>query len=170
MYTGRAISCYTINKLMLTKLACSISRAGHTTTLRYWDHTINRLGITEQKAKKMLPIVQWMFAHCATFSKSLNPRNIEKIVLDILVCIRFDPVWKQFLDICIRLRTHYPAGYQTGKPDSVHLLARDERSDIFQASLLFHALRLLLLLRLRKMLKHQLRLLLTLRKLPSNPY
>ena len=49
---------------------------------------------------------------------------------------------------------------------------RDERSHIFQTPtpLLFHALRLLLLLRLRKNLKHQLRLLFALRKLPSNSY
>jgi len=39
------------------------------------------------------------------FSKSLNPKNIEKNVLDIR----------------IRLQTHYPAGYPTGKPDSDHL-------------------------------------------------
>jgi len=31
------------------------------------------------------------------------------------------PVWKQFLDIRIRLQTHYPSGYPTGKPDSAHL-------------------------------------------------
>jgi len=31
------------------------------------------------------------------------------------------PVRRQFLDIRIRLQTHYPAGYPTGKPDSDHL-------------------------------------------------
>jgi len=31
------------------------------------------------------------------------------------------PVRKQFLDIRIRLQTHYPAGYPTGKPVSDHL-------------------------------------------------
>ena len=31
------------------------------------------------------------------------------------------PVSKQILDIRIRLQTHYPAGYPTGKPDSDHL-------------------------------------------------
>jgi len=31
------------------------------------------------------------------------------------------PVCKQFLDIRIRLQTHYPAGYPTDKPDSDHL-------------------------------------------------
>jgi len=31
------------------------------------------------------------------------------------------PAWKQFLDIRIRLQTHYPTGYPTGKPDSDHL-------------------------------------------------
>jgi len=30
-------------------------------------------------------------------------------------------VSKQFLDIRIRLQTHYPAGYPTGKTDSDHL-------------------------------------------------
>jgi len=28
------------------------------------------------------------------------------------------PVRRQFFDIRIRLQTHYPAGYPTGKPDS----------------------------------------------------
>jgi len=31
------------------------------------------------------------------------------------------PVWKQLLDILIRLQTHYPAGYPTGNPDSDNL-------------------------------------------------
>ena len=31
------------------------------------------------------------------------------------------PVWKQFLDICVRLQTHYPSACPTGKPDSDHL-------------------------------------------------
>jgi len=50
--------------------------------------------------------------------------------------------------------------------------ARDNGSLIFQTPtpLLLHALRLLLLLRLQKILKHQLRLLFTLRKLPPNSY
>ena len=52
------------------------------------------------------------------FSKSLNPRNIDKSVSDIR--IRF-PFLSFFLDILIRLQTHYPAGYPTGKPDSDHL-------------------------------------------------
>jgi len=30
-----------------------------------------------------------MIAQCATFSKSLNPQNIEKSVSDILICMRF---------------------------------------------------------------------------------
>ena len=55
---------------------------------------------------------------------------------------------------------------------SLNVCIRDERSHIFQTPhpLLLHALRLLLLLRLPKILKHQLRLLFTLRKLPSNSY
>jgi len=36
------------------------------------------------------------------------------------------PVWKQFLDILIRLQTHYPAGYPTGKLDSDHLCNKAE--------------------------------------------
>jgi len=51
----------------------------------------------------------------ATFSKSLNPRNIDKTVSDIRIRIRFP---HQFLYIRIRLQTHYPAGYPTGKPVS----------------------------------------------------
>jgi len=49
---------------------------------------------------------------------------------------------------------------------------RDEQSHIFQTPtpLLLLALRLLLLLPLRKTLKHQLRLLLTPRKIPSNSH
>jgi len=31
------------------------------------------------------------------------------------------PVRRQFLDIRIRLQTHYPAGYPTGQPDSDNL-------------------------------------------------
>jgi len=31
------------------------------------------------------------------------------------------PIWKQFLDIPIRLQTHYPAVYPTGKQNSDHL-------------------------------------------------
>jgi len=31
------------------------------------------------------------------------------------------PVRKQFLDIRIRLQTHYPAGFPTGKLDSDHV-------------------------------------------------
>jgi len=30
-----------------------------------------------------------MIVQCATFSKSVNPKNIDKSVLDIRICIRF---------------------------------------------------------------------------------
>jgi len=58
-----------------------------------------------------------MIVQCATFSKSLNSRNINKRVSDQYPV----PVSKQILDIRIRLQTHYPARYPTGKPDSDHL-------------------------------------------------
>jgi len=32
---------------------------------------------------------KWMIVQCATFSKTLNPRNIDKRVLDIRIRIRF---------------------------------------------------------------------------------
>ena len=48
---------------------------------------------------------KWMVVQCVTFSNSLNSRNIDKSVSDIL----------------IRLQTHYPVGYPTGTPDSDHL-------------------------------------------------
>jgi len=38
----------------------------------------------------------------------------------------------QFLDIPIRLQTHYPAGYPAGKPDSDHL------SNAYQAAVIQH--------------------------------
>jgi len=63
---------------------------------------------------------KWMIVQCATFFKSLNLWNIVKSGSDIRIRIRF-PFLKQFLDILIRLQTHYRAGYPTGKPDSDHL-------------------------------------------------
>jgi len=69
---------------MLTNLACSISRLrGNGVTLRYRDYTIDRLGVMAQQAEKML---LKMMNDCAMgnfFSKSLNPRNIDKSVSDI---------------------------------------------------------------------------------------
>jgi len=81
------------------------------------------------------------------------------------------------------LFSSYSASYRSkSRPNGVNVVVfmyeirtytRDKRSHIFQASmtpLLLHALRLLLLLQLRKFFKHQLRLQLTLQKLPSNSY
>ena len=59
-----------------------------------------------------------MIVQNATFSKSLNPRNIDKSVSDIRIRFPFD---SSFLDIRNRLQTHYPAGYPSGKPDNDHL-------------------------------------------------
>jgi len=61
-----------------------------------------------------------MIAQCATFSKSPNPRNIDKSVSDIRIRIRFR-FESSFLDILIRLQTHYLSEYPAGKPDSDHL-------------------------------------------------
>jgi len=61
-----------------------------------------------------------MIVQSAAFSKTVNPRNIDKSVSDNRILPV--PVWKQFLDIRIRFQTHYPAGYPpTVKPDSDHL-------------------------------------------------
>ena len=46
------------------------------------------------------------------------------------------PVRRQFLDIRIRLQTHYPARYATGKPDSDHLCC----SQPFQACVLINCI------------------------------
>jgi len=59
-----------------------------------------------------------MIVLCATLSKSLNPRNIDKSVSDIRIRL---PVESNFWIIGIWLQTHYPAGYPTGKPHSDHL-------------------------------------------------
>ena len=116
MSTVIALSCHTRNRFMLTNLACPISR------LRgEWDYiTVQRLHHRQtgnrgtEGWKDASEDNKWMI------SKSLNPRNIDKSV-----CGYPDPypvpIWKQFLDIRIRLHTHYPAGYPTGKPDNDHL-------------------------------------------------
>ena len=123
MYTERALSCHIRNRFILTNLPCSISRLrGDGITLRYRDDTLDRLGIMAQKAERCF-WRWWMnkcnvqlfwkklqLMQCASFSKSLNPRNINKTVSD-----------KTFLDIRIRLQTHYPSGYPSGKRDSDHL-------------------------------------------------
>jgi len=53
-------------------------------TLRFRDYTLDRLGVMTQKAEKMLLKIM-----NATFSKSLNPRNIDKSLSDIRIRIRF---------------------------------------------------------------------------------
>jgi len=58
-----------------------------------------------------------VIVQCATFYKSLNPRNINKSVSDIRIRIRF-PFQSRFW---ISVSGYYPAGYPTGKPDSDHL-------------------------------------------------
>ena len=73
-----------------------------------------------QKAEKMLLkiINEWL----------CNVQLFPKVwILEILIkAFRIPdpyaiPVWNQFLDILIRLETHCPAGYPTGKPSSDHL-------------------------------------------------
>jgi len=49
---------------------------------------------------------EWMIMQCATFSKSLNPRNIDKKHFGYPDLV---PIWKPFVDMRIRLQTHYPA-------------------------------------------------------------
>jgi len=53
------------------------------------------------------------------FSKSLNPRNMDKSFSDIRIRIRI--TFESSLDIRIRLQTDYLARYPTGKLDSDHL-------------------------------------------------
>jgi len=115
MYTGRTLPCHTKNRF---KLGVQISRQGNGMALRYRDYTIDRLGVMEQKAEKMLLkiINEWL----------CNVQLFPKVWILEISRKRFGypgpvPVSKQFLDIRIRLQTHYPAGYPTGKPDSDHL-------------------------------------------------
>jgi len=76
------------NRLMLTNLPCSISRAWDYATVPWlrqrqtWSHGTKGW-------KDACEDNKWMNVECATFSKSVNPQNIEKSVSDILVCIRF---------------------------------------------------------------------------------
>jgi len=64
---------------------------GNGITLRYCDYTTGRLGVMAKRAEKMLMIdyKKRMIMQCATSSKNLNPRNIEKSVSDIRIRIRF---------------------------------------------------------------------------------
>ena len=58
-------------------------------TLRFRDYTIDRLGVMAQKAENASEDNKWMIVQCATFSKSLNPWNINKSVSEIRIRIRF---------------------------------------------------------------------------------
>jgi len=121
MYTERAVSCYSSNRFMLTNLlACSISRAcdihcgtGITpyTVLESWH-----------KAEKILLEVlnEWL---CDVADVELFPRvrvlEISRKAFRISVS---GSHFKLLFDIFIRLQTHYPGGYPTGKRDSDNLL------------------------------------------------
>ena len=62
---------------------------------------------------------KWMIVQCPTFPKVwILKISIKSFGYPHPYPV---PIWKQFLDIRIRLQTHYPAGYPTGKPDSDHL-------------------------------------------------
>ena len=92
LYTERALSWLTRNRFVPTNLACPISRLkGDEITLWYREYTIDRLGVMAHMAEKMLlnEDNKWMIVQCATFSKSLNPRNVNKSVSDIRIRIRF---------------------------------------------------------------------------------
>jgi len=121
MYTERALSWHTRNRFMLSNLACPITRLrggmrlGYTTVQRLhhrqtWSHGT--------EGWMLVKIINEWLCDLQLFSKVW--------ILEILIkAIRIpDPypvhVWKQFLDIRIWLQTHYPAGYSTGKPDSVY--------------------------------------------------
>jgi len=81
----------------------------------------------------------------AIFSKSPNPRNIDKNVSDIRIRFRFpfeSSFWKS-LSCC---KPILPAGYPTGNPDSDHLWWStgwphqqvDRRVSLGQLHLIFH--------------------------------
>jgi len=63
MYSERALSCFTSNRLMLTNLVCSISRAwDYSTVLRLLHRQTWINGFMAQKAEKMLPKIlnKWL--------------------------------------------------------------------------------------------------------------
>ena len=97
------------------------------------------------------------YSRCFRCHVSINLLWFRKILIVLFVT-------KQYQPFCVRT-----GGDALMKLPCYGLLpSRDERSHIFQTPtpVLLHALRLLL--RLQKFLKHQLRLLLTLWKVPSN--
>jgi len=62
-----------------------------------------------------------MIVQCATFSKRLNPRYVDKSVSDILIRIRFPFEINFWISVCGCKLPVLPAGYPTGKPDSDYL-------------------------------------------------
>jgi len=74
---------------MLTNLACPISRLRwEWDSLRYRNYTIGRLGVMAQKAEyDGSEDNHWIIVEI--LPKSLNSRNIDKRVSDILIRIRF---------------------------------------------------------------------------------
>ena len=103
---------YTSNRLMLTNLACPW---GYTTVQRLHHRQTRSLGTKGWKDASECN--NWMIAQCATFYKKIWILEWREK--------RFGypfpypvPIWKQFLDIPIRLQTHYPAVYPTGKQNS----------------------------------------------------
>ena len=92
-------------------------------TLRYRDYTIDRLDVMAQKAENtLLKIINEWLCNAQLFPNVWSSKYRVK---------RFRylgpypvPIRKQFLDICIRLQTHYRGRYPTGKPDTDHLWHR----------------------------------------------
>ena len=116
---------------MLTNLACPSSRYRGE-----WDYTtVHRSHQRQTRShgtdgwKDASENNKWIIVQCATFSRSLNPRIIDKSVSDIRIRILF-PFESSFCHIRIRLQTHYLAGYPTGKPDSDHLWYLQRKHDL----------------------------------------
>ena len=89
-----ALSCHTRKRFMLTNLACPISRLTggmglihYGTEIRLHHRQTGRHGT--EGWKDASDDNKWMIVQCATFSKTLNPRNIDKSVSDIRILIRF---------------------------------------------------------------------------------
>jgi len=123
MHTERALSCHIRNRFMLTNLACPISRLRGErdyTAVQRLHHRQTRSYETKGW-KDASEDNKWMIVQWETFSKSLNPRNIDKSVSDIRIRIRFPFESSFWISVHIQLQTHYPAGYPTGKPNGDHL-------------------------------------------------
>jgi len=83
----RALSWHTRSSFMLTNLACPINNLSgewdYTTVQRLhhrqtWSHATEGWKDASKNTK-------WIIVQCATFSKSLKPRNIDKNVSDIRI-------------------------------------------------------------------------------------